>query len=162
MNMMRFSSVIVVIGSLLLITAIVSGAGNEPAVKRPPLVLEMVSLESNGPTTNEGLDVEPLKLMKGKELSRIEALATQDGPFLAEASVADHVIRFEGKLKSTDDKSYRVEIKYSDKSPSRIQCITSTIMLALDEQKPVGGMNAANYRSLLVFSLREHKPDEKK
>jgi hypothetical protein len=158
--MIKLASFTVVAGSLLLITAIVSGADVPNAEKHPAIVLEMVALESNNATTNPAADLEPLKLMKGKEVSRIKALAGQDGSFLAEASLGDHVMTFEGKIKSLDAKHYRVNVKYCDKSPGGIREITSLVEAAKDEPKAVGAMNAGKSRWMLVLNVSEQKPQE--
>jgi hypothetical protein len=159
--MIKLASFAVVVGSLLLITAIVSGADAPQSEKRPPIVLEMVALESNDGTTQPAADLEPLKMIKGKELSKIKALVTEDGPFLAEASVGDHVMTFEGKAKSLDATHVRVNIKYLDKSPAGVREITSLTEVTIGEPKPVAAMNGGHARLMLVLNVSEQKPAAK-
>jgi hypothetical protein len=160
--LIRFTSTCVVVGSLLLITAIVSGAGNPQPATPAPLIVEMALFESDGPATRPASDLETLMLLNGKELSCIKALAPPDGPFFAEASVGDHVIRLNGSIKTLDQAHYRINIEYTDKSSAGIQSITSIVEARLDDRKSVGGLNAGNARSMIVLSLHKQDPESKK
>ena len=151
--MRRFTATVVVIGSLLMISAIVSGAGNAPAT-RGPVVVEVSAFQFKGVPTSQPIEAKPQ--------STIKAQADQDGAYLAEVTLGDRVVHLSGKIKkATDDEMWRVELNYSDSSPGNVRSITSNIMTPIDQPKTIGGLNASDFSTSLVLTLRQNKPDKK-
>ena len=157
--MIRIASIAVSVVSLLLITAIVNGAGKQPAPANP-LVVEISAFESTGKVEDSAQLALPPN--DAKPLSSIKALIGQDGSFLAEATVGERIIRLSGNVKSSDDNQQRVSLDYSDTSTTGVQSITSMVMLPVGERKAVGGMSRGETRSVLVLTMGEHQPDKKK
>jgi hypothetical protein len=150
--MLRTLSIAIPVISLLLITALVNGAGNAPATPTPaPLVVEVSAFQFKGAPTSQPIE--------GKPQSTIKALANQDGEYLAEVHLGDRIMHLSGKIKkAANEEIWRIEVDYSDSAPGNVQSIKSNIMTPLDQPKTIGGMNRGDSSLALALTLRENKP----